>query len=635
MKSKLDSLVGIVLVLMTILSVNEPAFSATPSTPTTTIIIHSTSSWGRVTDSLAGYTGSLSIWVPTAISNGWTLRFQSTKLGRQIQTSTAWGAKVNFEQSSNTFVITSQPWNNTVPKNTVLTVGFNARGVLNTSADISKCTFNGLPCTISIMSTQAAQKILNNLTVGLATIPNRSSSAPAVTSIDTPSTISATLEILFSVDNIWGDSYTGNIAIKNLSNQTLPSGANGWKVILKFPDAATAHNVFQSGPWNFQISIASDGTTTLLPAAWAVALPPGGVASSGFNGMTPTFLRTVTSASPSQTVAFASSISTDNVTPDAATATANTFLFSPYKDISISLNWGTNVLSSAITGTLRPLLNVIPSKLPSVTWAFASGDCGSEKWSGIQGESIAQANVRTFTNANVNYVISTGGAMNVFTCTSVAGMKTFINRYTSKNLVGIDFDIERGQTQEQIASLVRQVGAVQALYPNLRFSFTIATVGSSNGKAISNPYGDLTVTGNHVIQAIQQQGLINYTINLMTMDYGIPGPSVCVVDNGTCDMGKTAIQAAKNLKAKYGIPYNKIELTPMIGMNDITNEIFMVKDIDTISAWALSNKLAGIHFWSFDRDMPCTRMTASPTCSSVSSVAALGYTNRFISDLGL
>jgi chitinase len=34
------------------------------------------------------------------------------------------------------------------------------------------------------------------------------------------------------------------------------------------------------------------------------------------------------------------------------------------------------------------------------------------------------------------------------------------------------------------------------------------------------------------------------TVNLMTMDYGAPAPGVCVVRNGLCDMGQSAIQAA-------------------------------------------------------------------------------------------
>ena len=56
-------------------------------------------------------------------------------------------------------------------------------------------------------------------------------------------------------------------------------------------------------------------------------------------------------------------------------------------------------------------------------------------------------------------------------------------------------------------------------------------------------------------------------------------------------------------------------------------------DVDTVSAWAKANGLAGVHYWSLDRDTPCAQTTASSTCSST-SVAALGYTDEFIKDLG-
>ena len=57
-------------------------------------------------------------------------------------------------------------------------------------------------------------------------------------------------------------------------------------------------------------------------------------------------------------------------------------------------------------------------------------------------------------------------------------------------------------------------------------------------------------------------------------------------------MGLSAIQAAKTLNSQFGIPFSKIELTPMIGGNDVQDEIFTLADVDTISSFALSNGLA-------------------------------------------
>jgi GH18 family chitinase len=99
-------------------------------------------------------------------------------------------------------------------------------------------------------------------------------------------------------------------------------------------------------------------------------------------------------------------------------------------------------------------------------------------------------------------------------------------------------------------------------------------------------------------------------------------------------MAQSAIQAVENLEHTYGIPASKIAVTPMIGMNDTTSETFTTADVDTLTTYAVDNGLAGLHFWSLDRDTPCTDTYASPTCNSISGTTPLEYTNRFLSDLG-
>ena len=139
--------------------------------------------------------------------------------------------------------------------------------------------------------------------------------------------------------------------------------------------------------------------------------------------------------------------------------------------------------------------------------------------------------------------------------------------------------------------------------------------------------------GNEVVQAVLGSSLNKYVINLMTMDYGNASSSVCVVSSGSCEMAQSAIQAVKNLEHTYGIPASKIAVTPMIGMNDATTETFTIADVSTLSSYAVSNGLAGVHFWSLDRDTPCSDTYASPTCDSLSSTSALQYTKTFLSDL--
>ena len=646
------------------------AFASTLPAPVPRAIVSAASAWGSAADSWAGYTGALNIWVPGAVKGGWTLTFRSAELGRQAPAAAFWNATTRYDPATQTFTVTAPAWSGDIAANSVLNVGFNGSGVLSTGFALEACAFNGQPCVATVLSAADSQATLAGLqaanAAGAADTGSGGSATSGSTSTNTggaaagAAPANALLEVLLSVDSAWAGGYGGTISVKNLSGQPLPAGG-GWQAKIKFPDLATAKDVFKSGPWNLQASFANDGTVTLGPLAWTAAVAAGDALGSGFNGGDVENLRKAASLDGSVAVVYSPSAGASSgsggpattggsATPTGSAGTgapiintvglptgslAGGFLFSAYKDVGISMNWNTNVISTSATGSLSPLLSVLPAKMPAVTWAFATGECGQENWAGVAPDAIAAANVKAFSDAGKDYVVSTGGAAGTFHCATPEGMRTFINRYASKHLLGVDFDIEAGQSAAEIDSLVKQLAAVEADYPTLRFSFTIATLGSSNGASATAPYGDLSVSGYNVIQSLAKYPLANYTLNLMVMDYGRPGPGVCVAAAGRCDMGQSAIQAALNLNTRFGIPFTRIELTPMIGVNDASDELFSLADTDAMVAWARSHQLAGVHFWSLDRDTPCGQATASPTCSSVASVPLWGWANRFAQDLGL
>jgi chitinase len=242
---------------------------------------------------------------------------------------------------------------------------------------------------------------------------------------------------------------------------------------------------------------------------------------------------------------------------------------------------------------------------------------------------VAAANVQNFVNAGTKYIISTGGAAGSFTCASDANFETFVNRYASSSLAGIDFDIEAGQSSADIDNLVARVKTSQSKHPGLRWSFTLATLGGNSPQSL----GSMGVT---VMASIKSHGLTNYIVNLMAMGYGSAIASNCTLNSsGKCDMGRSAIQSAVNLHNYYGVPYSQIEITPMIGGNDATDETFSIADVTTLSNWVKTNKASGIHFWSLDRDHDCAPGYASATCNSYGSAGNWGFTNAFISALGL
>jgi chitinase len=372
--------------------------------------------------------------------------------------------------------------------------------------------------------------------------------------------------------------------------------------------------------------------STFAPNWWSPSTAPSYWAPTTCDGSTPSPTPT-----PSDTPTPDPTATQDPGTPP-ATGSAEGLVFSPYKDIAQAMFWSTGYTmgTTAVNGTPTPLVGsgtTLQSTLPAlntVTLAFATGECGSENWAGVPGQAFANANVAGLDAAGYDYILGTGGAAGSFTCSSAAGMRAFIDRYASAHLIGVDFDIERGQSETDIRNQVNAAVAVQDRYPDLRFSFTIATLGASDGS-----FGGVNPTGDTVVRTVLASGLRDYTINLMVMDYGPASSSTCVLSGTICDMGKTAIQAVANLRHAYpAVPLDRIELTPMIALNDIPDETFTLQDIDEMTAYAVANHLAGLHYWSLDRDVPCGSTALSNTCNSTPSVPALGYTKRFLTALG-
>ncbi|MBA5605319.1 glycosyl hydrolase [Duganella sp. FT3S] len=304
------------------------------------------------------------------------------------------------------------------------------------------------------------------------------------------------------------------------------------------------------------------------------------------------------------------------------------FVYSPYKHLAMWNDPASNVITAAPDGVRTPYIDGANSPFgrQALTWAFASGECGDELWGTQRGQDVADANVAAFDRAGIRYLISTGGQGAVFTCASAEGMERFIARYDTPHLAGIDFDIEAGQSVQQIAALLGAAASVQAHRPALRFSLTVPTHAASDGSLRS-----LNETGVAVLAAARRSGLRDYALNLMVMDYGPASPSACVVRARRCQMGLSAIQAARNVHRRYGVPYDRIELTAMVGVNDVRENVFTVADARLVAQAARRMKLAGLHFWSLDRDTPCPTpiIDAQATCSSMPGTPGGAYARAF------
>jgi len=246
------------------------------------------------------------------------------------------------------------------------------------------------------------------------------------------------------------------------------------------------------------------------------------------------------------------------------------WFLAPYKDVTQNMNWNTYEMGP----------KAILDTLDNITLAFATGKCGEETWAGIKPENIYYPKP---------FILSTGGANGKFSCMTDLGFATFLESY--KNMSGIDFDLELDQSPQEIEQLLLRLEK----YPTLRKSFTLATLGGNAANNLNN-------LGQMVMEKLMASKVTNWYINLMTMNYGSPNPTVCTVTNGKCDMYKSAVRAVESLKSFYNLPYNQIEVTPMLGINDVVTETFTTDDAHNLAKYATQVGLASIHYWSLDRD---------------------------------
>ncbi|MES2998038.1 MAG: chitinase [Pseudomonadota bacterium] len=177
----------------------------------------------------------------------------------------------------------------------------------------------------------------------------------------------------------------------------------------------------------------------------------------------------------------------------------------------------------------------------------------------------------------------------------------------------LDFDLENNiQTNNaQLDRLMQAIQGVKNNYTDLKISFTLPVL----------PTGLVENLGLNVLKRAEINGLSDYAVNIMAMDYG---------DYFGSAMGENAIKAATNtfkqLKALYpdqsdATLWSRIEVTPMIGLNDTSNDqvpqnFALPGDVKLLKAFAAANKINGLSAWSITRDHSCNDKWVSTDCSS-------------------
>jgi chitinase len=289
---------------------------------------------------------------------------------------------------------------------------------------------------------------------------------------------------------------------------------------------------------------------------------------------------------------------------------ATLYSVAPYVDLTAQ---SSSMLDSAIT----------QAGLKTYTAAFIIGSGCTPIWgdsldinSSTVNPKIAQAQ-----SEGAKVIISFGGAGGVElaqSCTNTASLASAYQSVITKYGVDhIDFDVE-GAAIADPGSINRRFQAINTLEannPGLNVSVTIPVLQSG-------PDGN----GTAFLQAAKTNGTRVDIVNIMTMDYG----------GAVADMGAAATSAAQGTVSVAagiwpGFGYSKLGITPMIGQNDQSGEIFTIANAQTVVSFANSHGVGRLAFWSIGRDQPCPGGAgggASPNCSSINQTA-LQFTGIF------
>ncbi|WP_269857178.1 chitinase [Streptomyces sp. RPT161] len=279
--------------------------------------------------------------------------------------------------------------------------------------------------------------------------------------------------------------------------------------------------------------------------------------------------------------------------------------FSPYADLSLYPQY--DLANGASTeGT----------KYFNLAFVTDGGSC-DPKWGGVTdlSDQTTTANIAALRSAGGDVRVSFGGANGTELATScssatdlAAAYQKVIDQYS---LTDIDFDVE-GASVADTTSVDRRNQAIAILEQNnpvLQVSYTLPVL----------PNG-LTSDGVNILNSAKNNGATIAAVNVMAMDYGSSFPT---------DMGQNAIDAATATQAQIKSvwpdlsddqAWNKVAVTPMIGLNDLTSETFTLDNAASLVSFAQSKYLAWLSFWSATRDQPCPGGStgyAQPTCSSV------------------
>ncbi|WP_405964185.1 cellulose binding domain-containing protein [Streptomyces sp. NBC_00723] len=310
--------------------------------------------------------------------------------------------------------------------------------------------------------------------------------------------------------------------------------------------------------------------------------------------------------------------------PTATSSPTSSATTSPAPSTSASTGTGTTAsagFAPYVDTSLYPAFDLLASvsatgvKDYNLAFVTDGGGC-TPKWGGVTdlaSDGVA-AQIGALRAKGGDVRVSFGGASGselATTCSSADALAAAYGKAVDAyQLTKVDFDIEGGALPDTAANARRAqaIAKLQQQHPDLNVSFTLPVM----------PEG-LTQDGVNLLAGARSAGVGIDTVNIMAMDYG-PAYSG---DMGTyAEQAATATQA--QVKSVLGLSdstaWKTVGVTPMIGVNDVTSEMFKVDDATQLVAFAKAKGLGPLSMWSATRDKQCAggaKNYADATCSSI------------------
>lgn len=456
----------------------------------------------------------------------------------------------------------------------------------------------------------------------------------------------ASVGAAFTKASSWNTGYTGQYVITNHGGAALKD----WTLEFDLPTGTSIASL-----WNGEQTV-SGQHVTVKPPRWDTAgLAPGASVTVGFvtaagqdagaptgclinkekcsagTGATPSPSGRPTTA-PTATARPTAKPTVKPTAQPTAPTTAPTATTAPKPTATAPRPAGGAAFAPYVDTSLYPSYDLLDTAAKTGVKEFnlafvTSGGACSPLWGGttaLDADRVA-SQIAALRAKGGDVRVSFGGAAGSelgLVCTSADSLAAAYGKVVDAyGLTKVDFDIEGAALPDTAANTRRAqaIAQLQKSHPGLDVSFTLPVM----------PEG-LTQPGVDLMANARQNGVAISAVNIMAMDYG-PAYSG--------DMGGYAIQAATatqaQIKGVLGLSdaaaWKAVAVTPMIGVNDVSSEVFTVQDATQLVEFARAKGLGWLAMWSGARDKQCpggAKNSADPTCSSILQ-EPLAFTKAF------